>query len=92
MVSGTTFIWINDSQVEHSVDAQGHVVGGNSALLRHINGDFLQALHIFDFVRHRNQNVQAGVQNPMKPAHALDYPGLGNGVTDWSKPDSDNLI
>jgi len=64
------------SKGRSNIKVKGNIIGGDGALRRNLDGNFLQGLDVLDFVDDRNEDSKTGLQDTVEFPHALDEPGL----------------
>jgi hypothetical protein len=65
---------IKHARVEHAVELERHVVGRDGRLAGDLNGHLLEALDVGDAVEEGHEDGQAGLEDAVELAHALDDP------------------
>lgn len=64
---------VRDTEVEHAVNLDGHIVLRDGGLLRDGDRLLLQRVHIRDSVDDGHEEVQSGVENGEEPAEAFHH-------------------
>jgi len=77
-------VGVEHARVQHAVELERDVVGGDGALAGDLEGVFLERLDVGDAVEEGDQEGQARLQDAVELAHALDDPGglLGHEADD----------
>ena len=75
---------VEDAGVQHAVELEGDVVGGDGALRGDFHGVFFQRLDVGDAVDDGHQDGETGLEDAAEASHALDDPCclLGNELDD----------
>lgn len=68
------FVSIKDPGEQHTVKFERDIVGRDGALLGDLESHLLQALDVGDPVQEGDEDGQAGVEDAIELAHALDDP------------------
>lgn len=69
-----SLVRVKDPRVQHAVQLEGDVVGRDGALARDLERLLLEALDVGDAVDEGDEDGEAGRQDPVELAHALDDP------------------
>lgn len=87
-------VCVKDSGVQDTVELEGDIVGCDGGLGGDLDGDFLEGLDVGDPVDKRYQDCQAGLEDSIELAHALDDPGglLGDEADDCVHWEGSSLL
>lgn len=66
---------VEDAGVQHAVEFEGDVVGGDGALGGDFHGVFFERLDVGDAVDDGDEDGEAGLEHAAEASHALDDPG-----------------